>query len=400
VERVLIALTLPALLLAPTIATALPIDATIDLRAVAADGDTSYLDGGLGELRYDDQHDGLRVGELRIGYRDDFFQIVHVDVQAFSYADHDRNLIDLTEAYTQIRPFPVNAWRSTLKLGAFYAPISLENRLEGWRSPYTISPSAINSWIGDELRTIGVEYDLDWLGRQRGHDWQLGLTGSVFGFNETAGALIAARGWAIEDRQTTLFGRIGEPGVGPVHGLREFYGDIDHRAGGYVSAYADYREAFEVRALHYDNRANPEAHSSGLGDDAWRTKFDSAGVRWTPSDQWTVISQWLAGTTCVSNPFCWEYHSAFLLGSWARGPDRLSARYDGFEMHQTAGTAFFNNNDRGHAWTLAYQRQLNELWSVALEALQIDSALAARASIGEPVAAVERELQLAVRLDL
>jgi len=35
-----------------------------------------------------------------------------------------------------------------------------------------------------------------------------------------------------------------------------------------------------------------------------------------------------------------------------------------------------------------------------LEALQIDSSLAARVQIGEPVAAVERELQLAVRLQL
>ena len=41
-----------------------------------------------------------------------------------------------------------------------------------------------------------------------------------------------------------------------------------------------------------------------------------------------MISQWLAGSTCVAeDPYCWEFRSAFLLVSWQRGPDRLSARW-------------------------------------------------------------------------
>jgi hypothetical protein len=68
-------------------------------------------------------------------------------------------------------------------------------------------------------------------------------------------------------------------------------------------------------------------------------------------------------------------------------------------MHQTLSDNFYNT-DRGHAWTFAYQRELNKHWSVVLEALQIDSRLALRAQIGEPVAARERELQLALRLQL
>lgn len=402
--RLLIRRWLPLLLLcAPMLSMASALDATIDLRAVAADGQTSYLNGGLGELRYDEQHDGLRLDSVRIGYRDDFWQFVHVNVQAFSYADHDRNLLDLTEAYAELRPFPIGSWRSRLKIGAFYAPISFENRLEGWRSAYSLSPSAINTWVGEELRTIGAEYDLDWLGRQRGYNWELGLTASVYGFNDPAGALIAIRGWAIDDRQTTLFGRIGQPNNGPVGGIREFYGDIDHRAGYYVGANATYRDALQLRALHYDNRADPDAFSTGLNAYAWDTRFNSAGLRWSPQDRYTVIAQWLAGTTCVGDdPYCWEYRSAFLLGSLLFGADnRLTARYDGFEMHQTgpADADFFNRN-RGHAWTLAYQRTLSEHWSVALEALQIDSSLASRAFVGEPVYAAEHELQLAVRLDL
>jgi len=45
----------------------------------------------------------------------------------------------------------------SVKAGAFFPTISLENDDLGWTSPYTLTPSAINSWIGDELRTIGSE---------------------------------------------------------------------------------------------------------------------------------------------------------------------------------------------------------------------------------------------------
>ena len=45
----------------------------------------------------------------------------------------------------------------SVKTGAFFPTISLENDDLGWTSPYTLTPSAINSWIGEELRTIGSE---------------------------------------------------------------------------------------------------------------------------------------------------------------------------------------------------------------------------------------------------
>jgi hypothetical protein len=401
-----------ALLVAPLVATPVAADdfyAVIDLRAVASDGERSFLNGGLGELRYDDQHEGLRLGSVSLGYHHDFFEIVHFTADAVAYGDHDRSPLDLTEFYAEVRPYPWDSWRSRLKLGVFYAPISLENRLPGWRSAYSLSPSAINSWIGEELRTIGAEYDLDWLGRQRGHDWELGLTAAGYSWNDYSGELISTSGWSITDRQTTLFGRIGEPGVGPVPGLREFHRDADQRLGYYAGGSAKYLDALELRVLHYDNRANPNTFSYGLNDFAWRTKFDSAGLRWTPDGDWTVIAQWLGGTTVegdsgfntaqLTDYYAYEFHAAFMLVSWQRGPDRLSARYDIFEMHQTQSDDLFNN-DRGHAWTLAYERELNKSWSLVLEALQIDSSLAARVQIGEPVAAVERELQLAVRLQL
>jgi hypothetical protein len=396
--RLLTALALLAALISPAWAAG-EFDATVDFRAVASQGERSYLNGGLGDLRFDPGHDGLRLGELRVGFRTDVKQILHLVVEAASFNDHDRYPIGATQAYAELRPFPVHGWRSRVKLGAFYAPISLENWLTGWRSPYTISSSALNTWVGEELRTIGTEYDLDWLGRQQGHDWDLGLTAAVFGWNEPAGTLLARRGWAISDLQTTLYGRIGEPGNGPINGLREFY-QIDHHPGFYAGGSANFRGELNLRALHYDNLASPDAYSAPLRDYAWHTQFDSAGAAWTPTSDWTVISQWMGGQTCTArDPYCWRFHAAFLLVSYTRRAERFSARYDAFEMHKTNTEDFYSYND-GHAWTLAYQHAFNQRWSTAVEWLQIDSRLLARVRLGAPIGANERQLQLAVRYEL
>ncbi|HWG76801.1 MAG TPA: hypothetical protein VN660_08400 [Steroidobacteraceae bacterium] len=374
-------------------------EAGIDLRAVAASGARSFLDGGLGDLRFDPQHSGARLDSVWLDYNGSLHDVVHFVADAVAYADGDRYPLDLTQAFAEWRPYPLGVWRSRLKVGAFYAPISFENWLVGWRSPYTLSYSAIDTWVGEELRTIGGEYDLDWLGRQRGHAWQLGVTASLYGWNNPAGTLLALRGWALHDRQTTLFGRIGTPGTGFVRGLREFYGNFGGGPGYYVGANAKHRGDLELRVLHYDNLTDPSRYSPALDNHAWHTVFDSAGGSWTPTPRWTVISQWLGGDTCASPALaCYQFNSAYLLASWQRGADRLTARYDGFQMHSYSGP--YANRNRGHAWTFAYQRELNSHLSVALEELRMVSSLASRRFVGEPQGLAENELQLALRAQL
>jgi hypothetical protein len=397
-------LPLLAALLQPSPAMADGFDASADVLGVSSNGTRSYLDNGLGDLRFDSDHQGLQLDNLRVGYRGSAFDIVHFTVEAVSYGDRDSNPIDLTEAFAEIRPFPMGLWRSRLKIGAFYAPISLENRLTGWRSAYSLSPSAINTWVGEELRTFGAEYDLDWLGRQRGHDWELGVGGSVYGWNESTGQLLADRGWAIDDRQSTLFGKIGDVGH-PVNDERLMTSEGANRAGYYIDATAKYLDALELRALHYDNRADTAQFSEATAQFPWLTQFDSAGARWTPTDHWTVISQWLSGKTCVQDEderYCWHFSSEFLLLSWQLGADRLTGRFDRFNLHPPDQFAAFENieaND-GHAWTLSYQRDVNRYLSAALEYLQIDSRVSSRLQLGVPEMARERQIELALRLHL
>ena len=64
----------------------------------------------------------------------------------------------LLEGYVSLASAIARALSSrSVKAGAFFPAISLENDDLGWTSPYTLTPSAINSWIGEELRTIGSE---------------------------------------------------------------------------------------------------------------------------------------------------------------------------------------------------------------------------------------------------
>ena len=182
---------------------------------------------------------------------------------------------------------------------------------------------------------------------------------------------------------------------------------MDQRVGYYAGITVNYRGLLEARVLHYDNRADLAAEAPKIADDAWLTYFDSLGLRWTPSEGWTLISQWLHGRTFIDayQPTnAWSFDSEFLLASWKRGAMRYSARYDRFASQQTASNFLQYVNgiyfgDRGHAWTLACNRQFDQHWSASLEAIEAPSWVAQRALINEPTSATERQVQLALRYE-
>jgi hypothetical protein len=343
---------------------------------------------------------------VRLGLRADLTQTLRVAAEAFAYGDGDVNPIDLTEIYADWRPIPSSAWRSRVKVGAFYPEISLENRMRGWRSPYTLSFSAINTWVGEELRTIGAEYSLDWLGRSTGHSFDVTMNAAVFGWNDTAGTVVATYGWGLHDRQSTLFGRFANGGQ-PLPERTLFYDDLDKRAGYSAGVTVNYRGLLEARMLHYDNRVRLGPDAPKINDDPWLTYFDSMGLRWTPTADWTLITQWLHGRTYddIELPInAWSFDSEFLLASFKRGSMRYSARYDRFSSQQTASnfvqyTGFYLGDD-GHAWTLSGERQFNEHWSAMLEGIAADSWVAQRVFTGDPHSVREQQWQLAIRYEL
>jgi len=376
-------------------------DVSLDMRLVGADAPTSYLDGGLGILRYGDNRDGLQLGRARLAVSQDLGELFTFKVDASAWGQHDRNPLDVTEAYLQLHPYPLGEWRMRVKLGAFYAPISLENRAEGWESPYTLSSSAMNSWVAQELRTIGTEFKLEWLGTHSGHDFDAGAAFGVYGWNEGAGTALANSGFTITDWQGSLFGRVGRPGG--LSGAIDEYHQYDNRAGTYLGLDVHYLDRITLEGLHYDNRADPAAEDEVTGRYGWHTRFNTAGVRAENDSGWTAIVQWMAGTTDVAPEefgfLRWDFVTRYALLSKRSGVHTFSARYDDFKV--SAEQSYPMGDQAGHALTLAYRLEPGSHWRFTLEWVRTRGYQANRALLADEAPfATQSNVQLAIRYAL
>ena len=373
-----------------------------DVRLLTSDGPRSFLEGGSGDLRFGANQSGLQLGRLRFALSQSIGEVWSLHLDASDWGDHDRNPIDLTEAYLLLRPYPFDGLRARVKAGAFYAPISLENRGPGWESPYTLTPSAINTWIAEELRTIGVEGQIDWLGTRTGHSVDIGLVGGVFGWNDPAGVELASQGLMLDDRQTALFGKVGRSSK--AFPPRRVFREMDGRAGLYAGVEARYLDRLVVRALRYDNRADPTRHDTLTPGYAWLTTFNSAGARLETAAGWTGIAQWMKGETTIEPGIRlgYPFDAKFLLLSKRTGRHTLSARYDKFEVLTNFTTATGDNYAQyGHAWTAAYIFEPNAHWRFTLEWLNVTTDSSLREQFFGPQGLVsEHKLEAAFRYAL
>jgi hypothetical protein len=376
-------------------------DLSLDTRLVNSDANRPFMDGALGTVRFGSNDSGLQLGRARFALTQQLGELwsAHLDVSAWD--NKDRSPVGVTEAYLQFRPYPRAGYRFRLKAGAFYPPVSLENRAPGWESPYGLSYSAIDSWLAVEVRTIGMEAQLDWLGTRSGHLFDLGLTGGVFGWNEGAGVVLANDGFSLTDRQTPVFGRVGQPGIAPLLGAEPFL-QLDDHAGVYAGAEARYLDRVVLRVLRYDNRADPTQIDNVSNSIAWQTRFTSAGLRIEGDNGWTAIAQWLDGETSIAPPgvqLNWPFHAEYALLSRRLGRHTLSARYDRFQVDTNNAEQGGGSQD-GHAWTAAYIFNASAHWRFTLEWLRVVSSSYNRQDLGGPPLATETQLQLAIRYAL
>jgi hypothetical protein len=373
------------------------LDASVDMRLVGANGPTSLQDGGLGLLRYGDDRDGVQLGRARFALSQNITELLSFKFDASAWGQHDKNPVDVTEAYFQVHPYPFGNWRARLKLGAFYAPLSLENRADGWESPYTLSSSAMDSWVAEELRTIGAELKVEWLGTHAGHDFDVGAAFGVYGWNQGAGAALASSGFTITDWQSSLFGRVGRPNgiTGPTYDYRQY----DNHAGTYEGLDVKYLDRVTLEALHYDNHADPTADDN-LDRYAWQTRFDTVGGRAENDDGWTAIVQWMAGETFVEPDDVglleWRFVTRYALLSKRSGAHTFSARFDDFRI--STNQEFNYGAQNGHAVTLAYRFEPDEHWRFTLEGVRTRGFEANRQVLaGEAPFATESLVQVAIR---
>ena len=344
----------------------------------------SWLEGGNGKLRYDDDHDGLRVNRVFLEYRG---RLTPTLFGRFTVNTNDdvSEKIDLTEAFLEWRPMPRSPWRMRTRLGAFYPRLSLENIDPGWSSPYGLSSSVINTWIGEELRTIGAELRV--IRSLPGFpDQQVSLEGAVFFGNDPTGALLTWRGWSAHDRQTGLTGKIPMPAVSAIEpwappssppSRYEPFEEIDDRPGFYGGAQWRWGDRAMVKVFHYDNRGDPEAVSGEAY--AWETAFDHLGVQIGLPLGVGFIGQWIDGSTRMGPDLGpWrvqdvEFDATYLTLTRTLGRHRLSVRYEWFDLQPINDPMGITNKDDGNVFALSWLLAVSPRLRIGAEYLQIRS---------------------------
>ena len=335
----------------------LGIEGYADLRLVLPSDQREWTEGGLGKLRYGNAN---RNPEIRIG---EIFVEGHVQfggsllaVATARFEPTQKTAIDFTEIYLRYRPVSLSPWRWSVRAGAFFPPVSLENTDIGWASPWTLTPSAINSWVGEELRTIGGEARIEWRSPAR----TLSAVAALYGWNDPTGILLADRGWALHDRVTGLLDRPRLPDAWaiplgrPVPSYTFEFLEIDERAGWYAGLSWEEVGLGRVEVLRYDNEADPRAERIQV---AWLTEFWSAGAT-TEIGNAVLIAQAMRGRTLIEpSPFFFSdtyFESAFLLLGWYLGADwRIAARAEVFSTDERRPGNSINLSEHGHAFTAA-----------------------------------------------
>lgn len=373
-----------------------------DARFVVPSANGSYQDGDLGKLRFgrDDGTPNLHVGDIVGEGRALVMPELLVTATARVNQHYDQE-IDLLEAWARYRPVSTSTWRWSIKGGAFFPPLSLENEEIGWTSFWTVTPSALNSWVGRELRVIGGEATLEW----RRESGTVTLIGALYGWNENAGELIADSGWTLDDRVTGLFAKSREPDAlalitHEALPLRtSLFKQFDSRPGWYVDLSWEPTDVGGLEIMRYDNNADPT--KSRGGDTAWRTSFWDLGLQ-KQLGQVTLLAQGMTGSTLIEPSPRFRLDTNFRAAYALLGLDLdswwFAARVDYFQTRTHApGLAALNSED-GTAGTVSASWRPEKWLRLTGEFVIVDSRRAQRALTGLDPQQTEKQLQLVSRI--
>lgn len=250
----------------------------------------------------------------------------HVHLLARDDADGaQRGNFGVAEAWVEGNFRPAND-RLRLRAGAMFLPSSRENVDALWEPAYTITPSALNSWLGEEFRPIGI--DATYMRRQ------LFAGATIYRGNDTFGSIPAVRGWSFRDHWATLGEWI------PV--------DPDYFTS--VSAENDGRLGWSARGgwngpnvmvqlTHIDNRSDGLEYGALFN---WGTYFDIVAAEYTKND-WTIATEYGWGPTFLivdGVRYTTELRAGYVLASrlWPRA--RATVRVDTFGLDDTDDYAF------------------------------------------------------------
>jgi hypothetical protein len=242
-----------------------------------------------------------------------------------------RGRIGVVEAFFE-QNLHVGNDRVHLMEGAFFLPTSRENIDSLWETPYTITSSALNTWLGEEFRPIGI--DLSYTHRLATAG-ALTAAATVFRGNDTFGALPIDQGWRIRDDWALLGQHIP---VTPTL-FTSVSAETDHRLG--WSARTKWsNDHGAVQITRIDNRADALRYGDLFN---WATRFNIVGADYTWRD-WTAAAESGWGTTAIQGRLrrSFPIRASYLLLSRKISSLRVSVRGDQYESrteHRHALTA-------------------------------------------------------------
>lgn len=365
------------------------------------EGPPAWIEGGFGRFREGASAPGnddlWARGEAQLGLRWrglNFSGNIHVLGRIEDSAAEGRAL-GLTEAWLGYQRAISDRGELLARGGLFFYPSSQENIDPLWGSPYTLTYSAINSWLGEEFRPLGL--DLAW--RQilpTGNEWTTAAT--VFGGNDTLGTLIAWRGWTLHDRLSVFDERLPLPPVfslAPEGSFGEqrpfattaFGSDLDGRPGFALRTRFERPGLANVQLAWVDNRGDRDLHGNEY---AWHTRFAMAGGHWQVNERFELMAEWTEGRTVMNFPgMPWvkaDFRAAYLMGSLHGPIGRWSLRHDRFHVDDQLGNIGWGLfDDRGQSWTLAWIMDVANHSRFGLELLWLSSNRIVAGQSGFPV---------------
>lgn len=389
------------------------ISVMLDARLVAANGEKSFVNGGFGKTRFQGTADRdykvrLVPAEAALVWTPRFTRSLTANVSAAYQHDHEGDF-DLIEAYLSYLPQTDAKFSVSARAGLMWPEISLEHSTGGaWSTVNVITPSAINSWVGEETKVVGAEATLHAnLGQH-----QLLATAGVFGFNDTAGTLLSFRGWALHDQKAMAFSHFPLPPLAPPMPFIQAANtrstiDLDKKPGYYLRL--DWRPPWPmgIAVFYYDNKGDPTSVFTTL-QWGWRTRFWNVSVNADLGPNTHLAAQGMAGSTIMGkkiNDVPWVhtyFRSAFASITQDLGPKTaLTGRVEAFgtREHGSLMDPALNNED-GWATTVALRHTISRNFTGIIEALHVESRRGMRAVDGLDPSQSQTVLQASLRFKI
>lgn len=382
----------------------------VDLRAVHVTSDAnadSYLAGDYGKFRFNTGSE-LALGQLGLQYKVDWQNNWSSTVVGNGFADQNDTAVGITEAYLQYKGLPnANGLRISGKAGIYYPHISIENIATAWSTPYTITSSTINNWLGEEIRNSGFGLSVEKLGKQSRSPHSFIVDLDLFQNNDSAGAMLTWHGWTVGSRQTLLHERLVVQQFPAREGMladqaahSDPFIELDHRWGFNVSGQWRYKNTLRVQAGYYDNQAKKGIVEKGQY--TWTTAFSHASFKYKFAKTWELMGQFMQGNTLMNSPQLTEvvnndFNSQYLMLRKFWGKHHIALRAEYFNVDDLDQTIGDNNNESGHAYALAYRYRLSKQSFVLGEYTHVDSSRWSRRYQNQPIELTERQYQLSYR---